>query len=96
MHPIVQLILLAYTLEGIKSRDVAILISREGGATVFRCMAPQQHNANRAVGIKQRVERQVNGDEHAVECEVQPGQVYHEGAVQAMHTVVVHYFSKVC
>ena len=92
---IIQMILLCYTMEGIKPADVAMLISTENGATVFRCMAPQQHNATRAVGVKQRLERKFDND-HAAEVMVQPGQFACDGGatVQAMHTVVVHYFAK--
>ena len=93
-NSIIQLILLCYNLEGIKASDVAMLISTENGATVFRCMAPQQHNAARARAIKQRLERRLD-DEHAAEVHVQPGQIACDGGatVQAMHTVVVHYFA---
>lgn len=94
MQLIIQLILLCYKLEGIKAADVAMLVTKEGGATVFRCMAPQQHNASRAAGVKQRLERRF-AEDHAAEVCVQPGQVISEDATQAMHTVVVHYFSQV-
>lgn len=95
MQAIIQLILQCYMMEGIKASDVAMLITTEGGATVFRCMAPQQHNSYRAVGVKQRLERKLD-DAHAAEVCVQPGTVFGEGKSQVMHTVVVHYFSKVC
>lgn len=94
MQAIIQIILLAFKMEGIRAEHVAMLITKEAGATVFRCMSPQQHNATRAVGVKQRLERNLC-DTHAAECEVQPGQVYAEGVSQTMHSVVVHYFSKV-
>jgi len=94
MQAIIQLIFLCYAAEGIKAADVAMFVTKEGGADVFRCMAPQQHNATRAVGVKQRLERKLD-DHHAAEVCVQPGAVYAEGRTQTMHTVVVHYFSKV-
>jgi hypothetical protein len=95
MQVVIQIILLAYKMEGIKASDVAVLVTKESGATVFRCMSPQQHNAYRAVGIKQRLERNLCASPDA-ECEVQPGTVYADGQTQTMHTVVVHYFAKVC
>ena len=93
MHPILHLIRLAYSMEGIKAKDVAFLVSKEG-ATVFRCMAPQQHNAQRALNIARRVERQL-GNEHAADVDVVASQAVCDGVAQTMHMVVVQYHSPV-
>ena len=90
MHPILQLILQAYAMEGIKAADVAMLVTRENYATVYRCMSPQQHHAARAQGVKKRLQRWLVGESSA-DCEVQPGQVITEACTETMHTLVVHY-----
>lgn len=97
MQALIQLILLCYKMEGIKVSDVAMLITKEGGADVLRCMAPQQHNVGRAVWVKQRLERMLDAERddglHA-EVSVHPGRVYADGVSQSMYTVVVQHFPK--
>ena len=87
MEAIIKLIMLAYMMEGIKASDVAILVNREDGRDVFRCMAPQQHYGKRAIQVKQRIEQQLKS--YVADTSVNPGKAIHDGVTQQMYVVEV-------
>ena len=87
MEQIIKLILLAYRLEGIWPRDVAIITSRGAGLDVFQCMAPQQHNAARAGGIKSRVAALLV--DYPADVIIRPTNIITASGSERMHQVVV-------
>lgn len=87
MQAIIQLLLLAYTMEGIKADDVVLMVSKENGCSVLRCLAPQQHQAKRATDVKKRMERQLGS--YRADVHVQPERVFQGTESHAMYTVVV-------
>lgn len=83
---IIQLLLQCYRVVGLDSAAVAIMVSREAGSQVFRCMHPTQHSAARASVVRARMTRALAAD---VLVDTQPTRVWVNGSSQSQHVIVV-------